>query len=161
MTRHKLKKALSLLLLTTVFSVTTFSSVSASSIVNSESAKFVPMLGGGPSPSAAWTYRTSYYHTFTHNQLRTLNNKYQSTIRSSTYVAGQYAYNVSVVALGFMGKSGAVAASYISLFGQTYFSKIQSSANVIASAYGKGGSVRLKVIEYYRPASGEKMIIFA
>lgn len=93
MTRHKFKKALSFLFLTTVFSITTFSLVSVSSIVNSESVKFVPMLSGGPSPSAAWTYGTSYYHTFTHNQLRTLNNKYQSTIRSFNYVSRQYEYS--------------------------------------------------------------------
>ena len=120
-----------------------------------------PRLGGGPSPSAAWTYSRSYKKTLTASQLNMLSSKYQSTISSNTYKAGDYAYKVSVAALGLWGgKPGTIASTYIGLFGKTYHSEIQRSANVIAKAASRKKSVTLNVKEYVRPASGQKMILF-
>lgn len=118
-------------------------------------------LGGGPSPSAAWTYSKSYKKTLTASQLNTLSAKYQSTIKSNTYVAGDYAYKISVTALGIWGgKTGTVTSALIGIFGKTYHSEIQRSANVLAAAASKKKSVTLNVKEYIRPASGQKMILF-
>ncbi len=123
---------------------------------------FESRLGGGPSPSAAWTYRSSTRHTFTASQLDTLSAKYQGILSSNDYNRGRIAYNASVTALGYMGKgiTGSVVANVISWFGQTYHSEIQRSANVLASAASKNTSVTLTVKEYVRPANGAKMILF-
>ncbi len=118
-------------------------------------------LGGGPSPSAAWTYSRSYKKTLTESQLNMLSSKYQSTISSNIYKAGDYAYKVSVAALGLWGgKPGAISSTYIGIFGKTHHSEIQRSANVIAKAASRKRSVTLNVKEYIRPASGQKMILF-
>lgn len=119
-------------------------------------------LGGGPSPSAAWTYNRSYSHTFTASQLNNLSAKYQGIMNSSDYTRGKKAYDASVTALGYMGKgiTGSVVANVLSLFGKTYHSEIQRSANVLATAASKKKSVTLKVKEYVRPANGAKMILF-
>lgn len=118
-------------------------------------------LGGGPSPSAAWTYSKSYTKTYTSKQLNELSSQYQGNISSSSYNAGKFAYNVSLVALGFIGKKvGPITSATITLFGQTYHSEIQRSANVLAAAASKDTSVTLKVKEYIRPATGSTMILY-
>lgn len=119
-------------------------------------------LGGGPSPSAAWTYKRSYSHTFTASQLNNLSAKYQGIMSSSDYTRGKKAYDASITALGYMGKgiTGSVVANILSLFGKTYHSEIQRSANVLATAASKKKSVTLRVKEYVRPANGAKMIVF-
>lgn len=119
-------------------------------------------LGGGPSPSAAWTYKRSYRHTFTASQLNNLSAKYQGIMSSSDYTRGKKAYDASITALGYMGKgiTGSVVANILSLFGKTYHSEIQRSANVLATAASKKKSVTLRVKEYVRPANGAKMIVF-
>lgn len=120
-----------------------------------------PRLGGGPSPSAAWTYNRSYTRTLTASQLDRLSAKYQSNINSSTFAAGQYAYNVSLTALGIWGgKPGTITSAIMGIFGKTYHSEIQRSANVIANAASKNKSMTLRVKEYIRPANGAKMILF-
>lgn len=121
-----------------------------------------PRLGGGPSPSAAWTYKRSYSHTFTASQLNNLSAKYQGIMSSSDYTRGKKAYDASVTALGYMGKgiTGSVVANILSWFGKTYHSEIQRSANVLATAASKKKSVTLRVKEYVRPANGAKMILF-
>lgn len=119
-------------------------------------------LGGGPSPSAAWTYKRSYRHTFTASQLDRLSSKYQGIINSKGYQRGQKAYTASLMILGYMGKGNTAAniANGLSWFGKTYHGEIQRSANVLANAASKNKSVTLRVKEYVRPASGEKMVLF-
>lgn len=119
-------------------------------------------LGGGPSPSAAWTYNKSYSRTFSHSQLLKLSGKYQGVMNSSGYKRGKIAYDASVIALGYMGLGvgGSVASTVISSFGKTYHSEIQRSANIISNAASKKKSVTLKVKEYIRPATGAKLVLF-
>ena len=119
-------------------------------------------LGGGPSPSAAWTYNKSYSRTFSHSQLLKLSGKYQGIMNSSGYKRGKIAYDASVIALGYMGLGvgGSVASTVISSFGKTYHSEIQRSANIISNAASKKKSVTLKVKEYIRPATGAKLVLF-
>lgn len=119
-------------------------------------------LGGGPSPSAAWTYNKSYSRTFSHSQLLKLSGKYQGVMNSSGYKRGKIAYDASVIALGYMGLGvgGSVASTVLSSFGNTYHSEIQRSANIISNAASKKKSVTLKVKEYIRPATGAKLVVF-
>lgn len=123
-------------------------------------------IGGGPSPSGAWTHKKTTPKTFSASQLKTLSSKYQATINSGDYKRGQAAYNASVIALGFMGLKykavdiSALGSAAISTFGKTYHSEIQRSANVLAAAAAKGKSVTLKVEEYYRPANGATVLFF-
>lgn len=119
-------------------------------------------LGGGDSPSAAWTYKSSFTKTYTHEQLRKINNNLQGVLSSDRYTAGYYAYNTSIVLLGVSNVPvRIVTAAAITLFGQSYFSTIQASANAVARAYGAGGSQKLKVKIYERPASGEQMYMIS
>lgn len=120
-----------------------------------------PYLGGGPSPSAAFELKSKYSYTFSSKTLNEQSAKYQSIINSNSYKAGKFAYDVSLIALSFMGKKvGPYSSAGIALFGQTYHSSIQKSANVLASAAAKKKSVKLNVKEYIRPATGEKMILY-
>lgn len=123
-------------------------------------------LGGGPSPSAAWTYKYSGAEYFTASEIDELSGEMQGVIGSSSYKRGQLAYNASVAAVGFMGWSNStkvlfsVSAAGWSLFGSSYFSAIQSSANELARAgsLNKGQILTYKV--YWRPANQEHILIF-
>lgn len=117
-------------------------------------------LGGGPSPSAAWTYKRSYSKSFSASTIRKMSGYYQSAIKSDKYKAGKFAYDCSLAVLGVSGVGGTITSTYLGLFGSTYHSEIQRSANVLASAASKNKGVTLKVKEYIRPASGQKMILF-
>lgn len=119
-------------------------------------------VGGGPSPSAAWTYKKSYRNTFSSSELDDLSKQYQGIINSKGYNRGQKAYNASLIALGYMGRknSGANVANKLAWFGKTYHSEIQRSSNVLANAASKNKSVNLGVKEYVRPTSGQTMILF-
>lgn len=119
-------------------------------------------LGGGPSPSAVWTYNKSYSRTFSHSQLLKLSGKYQGVMNSNAYKRGKIAYDASVIALGYMGLGigGSIASTVLSSFGNTYHSEIQRSANVLSNAASKKKSVTLKIKEYIRPATGAKLVVF-
>lgn len=120
------------------------------------------MLGGGPSPSAAWTKKKSYYQNFTHAQLNSLNKMYSNTVNSSSYARKKYIYDISCfVASAAFGKVSGIAglaSSALFTFSSTYFSLIQKTANVVNQAYYKGGTRALYVTQYYRPASGETIV---
>ena len=123
-------------------------------------------LGGGPSPSAAWTYKNSGSDFFTSDEIHSLSGKMQGVIGSSSYQAGQMAYNASVAAVGFMGWNKvtqslfSISSAGWGLFGSSYFSMIQSSANRLSAAAStkRGQTLNYKV--YYRPANNEHILIF-
>lgn len=164
----KIIKSIAIALVLALIAIPVLNSASAmeltedSQIIEQTEEVIQPRLGGGPSPSAAWTYKRSYRHTFKAYQLDNLSSKYQGIMNSSNYKMGKKAYDASITALGYMGAKGggALAANILSWFGKTYHSEIQRSANVLASAASKNKSVTLRIKEYVRPASREKMILY-
>ena len=68
-------------------------------------------LGGGPSPSAAWTYQYTTTKTFTNLQLKTLNTKLQAAVKTGKKT--QTAYNAAVFMVGLMGWQGASLSAYL------------------------------------------------
>ncbi|WP_419727199.1 hypothetical protein [Terrisporobacter petrolearius] len=126
----------------------------------------IAYLGGGPSPSAAWTFKYSGSSYFTAYEIDKLSSKMQGVIGSSSYKRGQLAYTTSVAAVGFMGWSKATKALFAvtsagySIFGSSYFTMIQSSANKLAKAASSNKSQTLKYKVYWRPANKEQILIF-
>lgn len=116
-------------------------------------------LGGGPSPSAAWTYQTTTTKTFTNSQLKTLNTKLQAAVKAGK--KSQTAYNAATFMVGLMGWPGAGMSAYLTFCVQTQPGVIQDSANTVARALSKGGSVKLKVKKYIRPANGEVLCVYS
>lgn len=138
------KKVLSLLLVTSILSFTMANSVSA--------------LGGGPSPSAAWTYNSSTVKRFTTSQLQSLHNQAWEAHEAGR--TSKAAYNFSLVILGFAGFKGTTASSYIS-FLNTQFDLNQTTLNTLGRALASGNSsVAVEMKTWIRPASGEKMSAF-
>ena len=116
-------------------------------------------LGGGPSPSAAWTYQYTTTKTFTNSQLKTLNTKLQAAVKAGKKT--QTAYNAVVFMVGLMGWKGASLSAYLTFCVDTQPNVIQNSANTVATALSKDGSVKLKVKKYIRPANGEVLCVYS
>lgn len=116
-------------------------------------------LGGGPSPSAGWTYKTTVTKTFTNSQLRTLDKKLQAAVRAGK--KSQTAFNVANYMVGLMGWPGASMSGYLTFCGQSVPSVIKDSANTVSRALVRGGSVKLRVKKYVRPASGQVLCVYS
>lgn len=156
-----MKKILSLLLFTLVFTMgaTSF----ATTNLGIEDSEITPNIGGGPSPSGAWEYETDFYHSFSYTEVKEMSANIQDVMDSSKYEAGEIAYDTSIIAASLMGRGiGLVSTSYQGLFGKSYFSEIQDSANSLADAtanHSEGDNILLKITKYHRPANGDTMFI--
>lgn len=176
MITKKVKKSISILALSLLLSGAMFSGVSAkdNSVATTDSIKKGPVLklGGGDSPSAGWTKGTSQYQNFNRSQLSKLNQMYNSTVMSSSYNRGKYIYNASLYIAGILtgslaGTVGTIAGagtSYLGTFCDSYYSLIQDTANTVNQAYYRcsaNGTEALYVTRYYRPASGESILVLS
>ncbi|WP_409068456.1 hypothetical protein ACFLKB_13700 [Clostridium sp. FAM 1755] len=162
-----------------IISLTTIGSVSAMDNINSpisetndnyimDDAEFtVPetidesniyRLGGGPSPSAAWTYNSTTTKTFSRSQLQSLYNQAYAAHKAGK--KSKTAYNFALVILGYAGKPGAAMATFIS-FQETQFDAIQTSMNTLGRALASGkSSVKVEIKTWKRPANGQYMSVF-
>lgn len=120
---------------------------------------YEPYLGGGPSPSAAWTYQSTTTKTFTNSQLKELNTKLQAAVKAGKKT--QTAYNAAVFMVSLMGWPGTSLSAYLTFCVDTQPGVIQNSANTVATALSKGGSVKIKVKKYIRPANGEVLCVYS
>lgn len=139
------------LIICSMFNVS-LTSIHADEVNNTTTEDMEAYIGGAPSPSAAWTYKYSGSSYFKASEIDKLSSKMQGVIGSSSYKRGQIAYNTSVAAVSIMGWSKATKALFAvtsagySIFGSSYFTMIQSSANKLTKA---GSSNRLQLsIEY-------------
>ncbi|WPC39660.1 hypothetical protein [Clostridium sp. JS66] len=165
MITKKSKKLMSSLAVGLLLSGTIFSSVSAkgntAAVPNSTQNSDIYKIGGGPSPSAAWTKDSSWYRNFSRDQLSELNYLYNDVINSSDYNRAKNLYSASTVLAGLVGGvAGSLTISGSTTFCDNYFSLVQNSANTVNQAYyqcSTYGTKALYVTKYYRPATGEIM----
>lgn len=162
MITHKVKKTISILSLTALLSGATLSSVSAKGNdavkPNSTQNNDIYRIGGGPSPSATWTKKSSWYANFSNDQLSELNRLYNDVVTSDKYNKGKNLYNAASVLAGIVGGTAvSLTISGTITFSDNYWSLVQTAANTVNQAYNKGGWQALYVTEYYRPATGETM----
>jgi len=144
------------------------SSTSAFATTNSNTAlptpvKSVPVvnLGGGPSPSAVWTYKCSSNKVFTRSELQSLYNQ-----ASAAYAAGKNsntAYKFALVMGGFTPLKYVIPvfSAYLGFSGETSYDLIQTSMNTLGRALACGhATVTVEILTWQRPASGEIMCAF-
>lgn len=70
-----------------------------------------PNLGGGPSPSAVWTYQSSTNKVFTRSQIQTLYNQSYAAFQAGAF--SSKAYNFALIVVSFLSTPTAVMSSYI------------------------------------------------
>ncbi len=158
----KIKKTILALTLTLLLSGTTFSNVSAK---GDDVAKPISTptdiqqrISGGPSDSAAWTKRGSWYTNFSHDDISTLNYLYNDVVTGSGYNRGKNLYSAASVLAGIVGGTAiSLSISGTTTFSDNYWSLVQNAANTVNQAYYRGGTQALYVTEYYRPATGQTM----
>lgn len=120
-----------------------------------------PLLGGGPSPSAAWTVHSSKIKTLSKSQIIKLND--QAELAQKRGKLSQAGYNLSITIAGFMSHGIPYFAAYQS-FQRNQGTLISNTLNTVRQSLvhmekTKKTSVKVKFVTYYRPASGEKISV--
>jgi hypothetical protein len=156
------KKLIALFLICSILG----SSTSALATTNSNTVLPTPVkrvsvayLGGGPSPSATWTYKCSTNKVFTRSQIQSLYNQ-----AYAAHVAGETsnkAYNFALVILGFCGYTSPIMSAYLGFCTSNEYTLIQTSMNTLGRALACGhAKVTIEILTWERPANGAKLCAF-
>ncbi|MDU1323479.1 MAG: hypothetical protein E6931_18585 [Clostridium botulinum] len=174
-----IKKILSVAIGTSIISLTAIGSVSAMDNMESSASEtndnyimddmeftlpetidnpIIYRVGGGPSPSAAWTYHSTKTKTFSRSQLQSLYNQAYKAHKAGKN--SKDAYNYALVILGLAGFPGTAMSTYLS-FQSTQFDAVQTSLNTLGRALASGRpSVKVEIKTWVRPINGQKMSVF-
>ena len=117
-------------------------------------------LGGGPSPSAAWTYKSSTVKRFSRSQIQSLYNQAWKAHQNGRL--SETAYKFAITLAGTLGYGvGLTFTVYATFFAQTQFDLNQTTLNTLGRALACGhSSVAIEIKTWERPASGQRMCAF-